>query len=116
MTYDAWKFVQLAETEFGKQLWEFLNEHDTFIRMETATRLNRPAVEGIAKELELRFSDKIKDLSNPDFLRTKQMIGHMTKQVMAEHGYEVFMKNTRVITSDLFSKGTKYQKEENNVQ
>ena len=111
MKYNAWKFVQLAETEFGKQLWEFLNKHDTFIRMETATHLNRPAVEGIAQELKLRFYEDLKK-TDPDFLRKKQMIGHMTKQVMAEHGYEVFMKNTRVITSDLFSKGTKYKKGE----
>ncbi len=30
MKYDAWKFVQLAETDFGTKLWEFLNEQETF--------------------------------------------------------------------------------------
>ncbi|MBI9031440.1 hypothetical protein JEZ13_05515 [bacterium] len=110
MKYDAWKFAQLAETDFGTKLWEFLNEQDTFIRMETATRLYRPAVEGIAKELLIRFKDDFASLEASDYLRIKQMIGHMTKQVMARHGYHVYMKNVRVITSNLFSKGTRYSK------
>lgn len=110
MKYDAWKFVQLAESDFGKKLWVFLNEYETFIRMETATRLKRPAVEGIADELIIKFNEEIKNLSNSDYLRVKQMIGHMVKQVMASHNYHVFMKNVRVISSNLFSKGTRYIK------
>jgi len=110
MEYDAWKFVQLAESDFGKKLWEFLNEHETFIRMETATRLKRPAVEGIAEELLINFNEEIKNLNNSDYLRVKQMIGHMVKQVMASHNYHVFMKNVRVLSTNLFSKGTRYIK------
>jgi len=109
MEYDAWKFVQLAESDFGKKLWKFLNERETFIRMETATRLKRPAVEGIAEELLIKFNKEIKNLNNSDYLRIKQMIGHMVKQVMASHDYLVFMKNVRVISSKLFSKGTRYK-------
>ncbi|MCF7859943.1 MAG: hypothetical protein K9N07_11595 [Candidatus Cloacimonetes bacterium] len=110
MEYDAWKFVQLAESEFGKKLWEFLNERETFIRMETATRLKRPAVEGIAEELKIKFKEEIDSLDSSDYLRVKQMIGHMVKQVMATHNYHVFMKNVRVISTDFFSKGTRYIK------
>lgn len=112
MKYDAWKFVQLAEKDFGKKLWEFLNERETFIRMETATRLKRPAVEGIAEELLLKFNEEINNLNNSDYLRVKQMIGHMVKQIMLENDYEVFMKNVRVISTNLFSKGTRYKKSE----
>ena len=110
MEYDAWKFVQLAESEFGKKLWKFLNEREAFIRMETATRLKRPAVEGIAEELLIRFDEEIKSLDDSNNRRVKQMIGHMVKQVMAAHNYHVSMKNVRVISSDLFSKGTRYNK------
>jgi hypothetical protein len=110
MEYDAWKFVKLADSEFGKKLWQFLNEYETFIRMETATRLKRPAVEGIAEELLIKFNEEIKSLNNSDYLRVKQMIGHMVKQVMATHNYHVFMKNVRVISTNLFSKGTRYIK------
>ena len=38
------------------------------------------------------------------------MIGHMVKQVMKYHDYGVFMKNVRVISTDLFTKGTRYKK------
>ena len=110
MEYDAWKFAKLAESDFGKKLWKFLNERETFIRMETATRLKRPAVEGIAEELLIKFNEEIKNLNNSDYLRVKQMIGHMIKQVMATHNYHVFMKNVRVLSANLFSKGTRYIK------
>lgn len=112
MKYDAWKFVKLAETELGEKLWGFLNEHDSFIRMETATRLKRPAVEGVAEELLIKFKDEFDSLDKLVFLRVKQMIGHMTKQVMAAHGYQVYMKNVLVLSTNLFSKGTRYAKEE----
>ncbi len=110
MKYEAWKFNKLAESEFGKELWKFLNLQETFIRMETASRLKRPAVEGIAEELKIHFKKNFNDLDKSEFLRIKQMIGHMVKQVMASHDYEVFMKNVRVISTDLFTKGTRYQK------
>jgi len=112
MEYDAWKFVKLAESDLGKKLWAFLNERETFIRMETATQLKRPAVEGAAEQLKIKFGEEISKLNGSDYLRTKQMIGHMTKQVMENNNYEVFMKNVRVISSDLFSKGTRYKKME----
>jgi len=112
MKYDAWKFVKLAESDLGTKLWEFLTKEETFIRMETATQLKRPAVEGVAEQLKINFGEEISKLSIADFRRTKQMIGHMVKQVMASHEYEVFMKNVRVISSDLFTKGTRYKKVE----
>ncbi|MCD4817923.1 MAG: hypothetical protein K8S23_04465 [Candidatus Cloacimonetes bacterium] len=110
MEYNAWKFAKLAKSEFGNKLWEFLNKDKTFIRMETASRLKRPAVEGIAEDLKIKFNKELCALNNSDYLRFKQMIGHMVKQVMYYHNYSVFMKNVRVISTDLFSKGTRYKK------
>ena len=110
MKYEAWKFIKLAESEFGKELWKFLNLPETFIRMETATRLKRPAVEGIAEELKIQFHQDLNNLDKSEFLRVKQMIGHMVKQVMNSRKYDVYMKNVRVISTDLFTKGTRYIK------
>ncbi|HHE38064.1 MAG TPA: hypothetical protein ENL20_05775 [Candidatus Cloacimonetes bacterium] len=111
MKYEAWKFIKLAESEFGKKLWTFLNLPETFIRMETATRLKRPAVEGIAEELKIQFHQDLNNLDKSEFLRVKQMIGHMVKQVMNSRKYDVYMKNVRVISTDLFTKGTRYIKQ-----
>jgi hypothetical protein len=116
MKYDAWKFEKLAETDFGKQLWDFLNRYDSFIRMETASLMNRPAVEGIVKPLKERFQSELTNYDASQLMRIRQMIGHMTKQIMAKHEYEVKMRNVKVLTGNFFNKGTRYQKitEENN--
>lgn len=111
MEYDPWKFKALYETKLGKSIWDFLNEDDNIIRMETASLLRRPAVEGIAKHLKNRFGTEIKHFRREGkLLRLKQMIGHMVKQIMAEQGFEVYKKGVRVITDDLFSKATRYYK------
>ena len=112
MKYDPWKFKALYETKLGNNLWDFLNEHDNIIRMETASLLRRPAVEGIAKHLKKRFNSEIKNLRQEGkLLRVKQMIGHMVKQIMIKHGFEVYKKGVKVITDDLFSKATRYYKQ-----
>ena len=110
MKYAPWKFEKLASTEFGIALWEFLKKKETFIRMQTASRLKRAAVEGIAQELEILFPDELKELKNSTyFLRCKQMIGHMIRQIMDYHEYEICMRNVRVVSPGIFSKGTRYK-------
>ena len=64
MEYRAWKFEKLAGSDLGIKLWEFLNEKDSFMIMETATRLKRPVVEGIAEELKRNFYEEISELEN----------------------------------------------------
>ena len=110
MKYDAWKFIALAESDLGKALWDFLNQYDNLIRLETATILRRPGVEGVAKLLKNRFGKEFKELNRSEFIRVKQMIGHMVKQIMEKQGYEVYRKNVKVITDELFSKATRYIK------
>lgn len=113
MNYSPWKFDKLASTDFGIALWTFLTKKETFVRMQTASRLKRPAVEGIASELEIRFYDEIEKLKKSSgFLRYKQMIGHMIRQVMDYYEYEIYMKNVRVVSAGIFSKGARYKLKE----
>ena len=103
MEYDSWKFIKLAETNLGKQLWNFLNERDNIIRMETATELKKPAVKALTTHLLCRFGDQVKEM------RVKQMIGHMVKQIMKAKEYEVDQRNV-LVNDGLFNKASRYRK------
>ena len=61
--------LDLAGTPRGEALWAFLNEKDSLIRLETATYLRRPALEGVQEQLLERFGPEIKGW------RWKQMMG-----------------------------------------
>lgn len=99
--YDAGTFQSLADTDLGRRLWRFLNEELTVARLETATDLAKPAVMGIEEQLLRRFGDAVVHD------RTKQMIGHMVRQVMETRGYRIERRNVS-LGSALFSKGTRY--------
>ena len=47
-TFDAGPFRELANSQLGLGVWQFLNEHDNLIRTETANYLGRPAVEPLS--------------------------------------------------------------------
>lgn len=94
-----------CKDKVGRRLWEFLNETENFIRMETATFLNRPAVEALAPSLLDRFGGKVRED------QVKRMIGHMVRQIMDSSGYEVRSFGVK-IRSGLFKQGTRYQARE----
>ncbi|MFI5020556.1 MAG: hypothetical protein ACHQRJ_02735 [Alphaproteobacteria bacterium] len=102
--FDAGNFRQLAQTALGKTLWQFLNEHDNVIRMETATYLERPAVQPLSPGLLVRFGDEVRQD------RVKQMIGRMVRQIMEPRGYHIDRQNVRIpATGDqMFASGTRY--------
>jgi hypothetical protein len=100
--YAAGSFKALAETKLGQQLWKFVNREEIVARLDTATDLGSPAVAGIEEPLLSEFGVGVLDD------RTKQMIGHMVRQVMDAEGYEVEKQNVK-ISSALFSKGTRYR-------
>lgn len=100
--YEPDRFAALAETRLGRDLWSFLNERDNVLRMETASELRRPAVEPLATRLVLRFGEPVRAH------RVKQMIGHMTRQVMRRSGFALDRQGVRVRTGDLFSRGSCY--------
>jgi hypothetical protein len=103
LTYVPQNFRDLAEAPVGVEMWKHLKHHDNLIRMETATWLERPAVEPLAPGLIAEFGDSVRDD------RTKQMIGHMTKQIMAALGYEIDRSALRITRPSLFTSGTTYR-------
>ncbi len=54
--YSPDKFASLYASELGQRIWAFLTQDDNVARLETASQLSKPAVEGIEEELlaELR--------------------------------------------------------------
>lgn len=103
-TYDPWRFTDLAETELGLELWRFLNDRDNILRMQTASELKRAAVAAAATRLVEQFGDAVRQP------RVKQMIGHMTKQVMEHNGFGPDTHNVRVRVGGLFSRGSRYKR------
>jgi len=102
--YEPGRFIDLAETPLGLDLWSFLNEPDNVLRMETASELRCPAVEPLAERLVARFGEPVRAH------RVKQMIGHMARQVMRRRGFALDRQGVRVRTGDLFSRGSCYQR------
>jgi hypothetical protein len=107
LKYEPGQFKDLFETDLGRRLWEYLTDATSVLRMETACELGRPAVEGIAVHLEESFGPEI--ASDPAKLRWKQMVGHMTRQVLEKYGFQVDMQGVRVSRGTLFSKATRYR-------
>jgi hypothetical protein len=106
LKYEPQNFRDLAETELGRVLWEFLKRRDNLIRMETATILERAAVEPLATYLVEEFGDQVGDD------RTKQMIGHMVRQIMEALGYVIDRTGLRITRPSLFTSGASYRRPE----
>ena len=102
--YNAGSFASLYQTSQGQELWEFLNEPETVVRLETATALGRPAVEGIEEPLLHRFGAAILDD------RMKQMCGNMVRQVMEPNGFALGAQNARINNGAPFTSGSKYKR------
>jgi hypothetical protein len=100
--YDAGTFADIAETKMGRQLWAFLTDPENLIRMETATFLERPAVEPLAPFLLDRFGTVVRGD------RWKQLIGHMARQVLERRGFRLHAQGVRIRRGDLFSSGSRY--------
>jgi hypothetical protein len=101
--YAPRNFSDLYATPLGKKLWAFLNERDNLVRMETASYLGRPAVEAVGPLVLDKFGDKAREH------RVKQMIGHMTRQILEARGYVVDRQGVRITRRDiLFTSGTRY--------
>jgi hypothetical protein len=104
LKYEPQHFRDLADTELGGGLWAFLTRPDNLVRMETATLLDRAAVESLAAGLVVKFGDEVRDD------RTKQMVGHMTRQVMEALGYELDRTGLRITRPSLFTSGATYRR------
>ena len=67
--YNLEKFASLYAFAFGQRLWAFLTRPENVARLETASELSKPAVEGIEEQFLAEFRDDV--LAH----RVKQMVG-----------------------------------------
>ena len=108
--FDVGSFTDVVASHAAlvKKLWEWMWENDNVIRMETASDLNRVAVEPLQRFL-LRDFDKEVIRQH----RTKQMIGRMARQILEQRGFTWAGKDYKVPTGDLFTTGSKYRRKSN---
>lgn len=104
LTFDAGSFSDLAETTMGKILWQFLQEKDSLLCLDTTTFLQRPALEGLQPQLIEKFGDEIK------LDRWKQMTGRMVRQIMESRGYLLDQTGVRIRVGELFTSAARYRK------
>ena len=103
LAYRPDSFASLYTTPLGQNIWEFLNREESVAQLETASDLGKSAVEGISEVLLESFGSEV--LSD----RVKQMIGHMTRQIMEQHGWEMDPTPVRILGVP-FSKGARYKR------
>lgn len=103
--YAPGTFSQLFGEPRGQRLWSKLNTAEYLYCLETATALHQPAVKGIEEPLLRDFGQDVIEE------RFKQMIGHMVRQVMEHHGYEIDQKKVK-IDSIPFYAGTRYKRKD----
>ena len=103
LEYKPQNFRDLYETDLGKAIWDFMKRSENVVRMETATFLERAAVEPLAPGLLSEFGPDVGED------RIKQMIGHMARKIMVEIGYEVERK-LRITRESLFTSAACYHK------
>jgi hypothetical protein len=104
LDYQPQNFRDLFETELGQEIWGFMKRPENVVRMETATFLERAAVEPLAPGLLTEFGPDVGED------RIKQMIGHMARQVMEAIGYEIERPGLRITRESLFSSAARYRK------
>jgi hypothetical protein len=100
--YDPKNFSDLYKAG-GGAIWDFMRRYDNVIRMETATFLDRAAVEPLGPFLLEEFGMHV----NQD--RYRQMIGHMARQIMEELGYELDRSSLRLTRINMFTTASSYR-------
>ena len=104
MTYRAGHFERLYKSDIGQQTWAFLNLPESRTRLETASFLQRPAVEAIAPSLLQAFGPEVLGY------RMKQMVGSMVRQILEAHGYRLERQHVPIPRRRrvVFSSGSRY--------
>ena len=101
--YNPERFASLFASPLGQRLWAFLTQPENVVRLETASELGKPAVEGIEEQLLAEFREDI--LAN----RVKQMVGHMVRQIMEQRDWVLDQTDVKV-RSVPFTKATRYRR------
>jgi hypothetical protein len=102
-TYSPEKFASLYTSELGQRVWAFLTRPEIVARLETASELGKPAVEGIEEQLLAEFREEI--LAD----RVKQMVGHMVRQILEQRDWVLDQTDVKV-QSVPFSKAARYRR------
>jgi hypothetical protein len=102
-SYLPHKFSDMAQQPRIREIWEYLNESDNIIRLCTASELSRPALEAMASRILNKFGSFVKQN------RVKQVIGHMTRQIMENQGFTLDAPSIRVRIGGLFSYAARYK-------
>lgn len=102
-TYSPVKFAALHASDLGQRIWAFLTRPDVVARLETASELSKPAVEGIEEQLLQEFREQI--LAD----RVKQMVGHMVRQILEQRDWVLDQTDVKV-QSVPFSKAARYRR------
>ena len=103
LAYNPERFSSLYASALGQRLWDFLTQPENVARLETASELSKPAVEGIEEQLLEEFREDV--LAN----RVKQMVGHMVRQIMEQRDWVLDQTDVKV-RSVPFSKATRYRR------
>jgi hypothetical protein len=103
IAYNPDKFASLYETELGQRIWAFLTEDENVARLETASQLGKPAVEGIEEHLLAEFREEV--LAD----RVKQMVGHMVRQILEQRDWVLDQADVKV-QSVPFTKAARYRR------
>jgi hypothetical protein len=101
--YDPEKFGSLYNSAIGRRIWSFLIRPEIIARLETASELGKPAVEGIEEQLLDAFREEV--LAD----RIKQMVGHMVRQILEQRGWVLDQGDVKV-QSVPFSKASRYRR------
>ncbi|MBN9508944.1 MAG: hypothetical protein J0I21_07460 [Alphaproteobacteria bacterium] len=103
LTYSPEKFASLYASDLGQRIWAFLIRPESVARLETASELGKPAVEGIEEQLLAEFRENV--LAD----RVKQMVGHMVRQILEQRDWVLDQSDVKV-QSVPFSKATRYRR------
>ncbi|QDF37532.1 hypothetical protein FJN17_08105 [Bradyrhizobium symbiodeficiens] len=103
LAYSPEKFASLYATDLGQRMWAFLTSPENVSRLETASQLSKPAVEGIEEQLLAEFRKHM--LAD----RVKQMVGHMVRQILEQRDWVLDQTDVKV-QSVPFSKAARYRR------
>ena len=102
--FDPGNFKTIYESDFGQELWAYMSRADSLIRMETASFLERPAVEPLSPGLLQLFGEKVRED------RIRQLLGRMARQLLENRGYQIDQQSVRIPAEhNVFSSGTRYK-------
>src|ERR1039458_8353011 len=95
INYNPQQFRDIHVEEYGQAIWQFLLRPENVVRMQTASYLDRPAVEPLSDGLLAEFGIEVKED------RVKQYIGHAVRQIMEACGYHLDRQNMRIVRANL---------------